>query len=84
VKKSPNINPHAEAWVQRTKHEVLNHFVIFGEKHLRHIVSSCLDYYHRFHLHQGLGNNVLTVPNPPPQSVNIIGLDKIVCSRAAG
>jgi len=32
---SPNLNPHAETWVQRTKYEVLNHFIVFGEKHLR-------------------------------------------------
>jgi putative transposase len=43
--RSPNMNPHAEAWVQRTKHEVLNHFIIFGEKHLRHLISSWLEYY---------------------------------------
>ena len=36
--RSPNMNPFAEAWVQRTKHEVLNHFMVFGEKHLRHLM----------------------------------------------
>jgi putative transposase len=37
--RSPNLNPYAEAWVQRTKHEVLNHFLVFGESHLRHILA---------------------------------------------
>ena len=43
---SPNLNPFAEAWVQRTKHEVLNHFLVFGEKHLRTILDQWLTYYH--------------------------------------
>ena len=29
--RTPNLNPFAEAWVQRTEHEVLNHFIVFGE-----------------------------------------------------
>jgi len=33
--RSPNLNPVAESWVGRTRGEVLNHFIVFGEKHLR-------------------------------------------------
>lgn len=66
--RSPNMNPHAEAWVQRTKHEVLNHFVIFGERHLRYLIFSWLDYYHRHRPHQGLGNRLLTGSDRPPES----------------
>jgi transposase InsO family protein len=54
--RSPNLNPFAEAWVQRTKHEVLNHFIVFGEHHLQHILACWLTYYHQFRPHQGLGN----------------------------
>jgi putative transposase len=82
--RSPNMNPHAEAWVQRTKHEVLNHFMIFGEKHLRHLMSSWLEYYHQFRPHQGLGNRLLTDPSPSPESVDVIGLDEIVCHERLG
>jgi len=32
--RSPNLNLFAEAWGQRTKHEVFNHFLVFGERHL--------------------------------------------------
>ena len=49
--RSPNMSPHAEAWVQRVKHECLNHFIVFSERHLRHILSHWLDYYHRFRPH---------------------------------
>ena len=45
-RRSPNLNPFAEAWVQKTKHEVLDHFIVFGEKHLRTILSERRTYYH--------------------------------------
>ncbi len=82
--RSPNMNPHTEVWVQRTKHEVLNHFFIFGEKHLRYLISSWLDYYHRFRPHQGLGNTLLTEPNPPPKSADAIIRNEIVCHERLG
>lgn len=70
--------------MQRTKHEVLSHFIIFGEKHLRHLVSSWLDYYHRFRPHQGLGNKLLTEPSLAPESVDVIDLDEIVRQELLG
>lgn len=35
---SPNCNPHAERFVRTIREECLEHFVIFGEHHLRHLV----------------------------------------------
>ena len=78
------MNPHAEAWVQRTKHEVLNHFFIFGEKHLRYLISSWLDYYHRFRPHQGLGNALLTEASPPRESVDMTATEHIICHERLG
>ena len=34
---SPNCNPHAERFVKTIKYECLNHFIIFGERHLRRL-----------------------------------------------
>ena len=42
---SPNMNPFAEAWVQRTKHEVLNHFIVFGQQHLRYLLREWVAHY---------------------------------------
>lgn len=36
--RAPNLNPVAEAWVGRTRAEVLNHVIVLGEAHLRHIL----------------------------------------------
>lgn len=58
---SPNLNPFAEAWVQRVKRECLDFFVVFGERHLRYILGEWLDYDHRFRPHQGLEANVASL-----------------------
>jgi len=60
-------NSFAERWVKSVKYECLNHFVVFGRHHLEYLLSSYLDYYHRFRPHQGIGNVPLDgLPEPPP------------------
>jgi putative transposase len=83
--RSPNLNPHAEAWVQRTKHEVLNHFLVFGERHLRYIRKSWLQYYHFYRPHQGLGNVLLDERDKtPPDLSDTVPLGKITCHESLG
>ena len=64
--------------VQSIKTELLNHFVVFSIHHLEYLITSYLDYYHRFRPHQGLGN--VTIENPPEsppygeiEKISIIG-----------
>jgi putative transposase len=81
----PNLNPFAEAWVQRTKHEVLNHFLVFGERHLRHILSSSVEYYHEHRPHQGLGNVLLAdCGKSPPELSDIVPLGTVTCCESLG
>ena len=58
--RSPNMSPHAERWVQSVKRECLDHFMVFGEKHLRYLLREYLAYYHGPRPHQGLGNVLLS------------------------
>ena len=44
--RSPNMNPHAEAWVQRVKRDCLDWFIVFGERHLRYLLSTWLEFYY--------------------------------------
>jgi transposase InsO family protein len=81
---SPNLNPFAEAWVQRTKHEVLNHFIVFGEAHLRKILDDWLTYYHRHRPHQGLGNVPINGESLPEISLSDFQLENIVCHETLG
>jgi putative transposase len=81
---SPNMNPFAEAWVQRTKHEVLHHFIVFGEKHLRLVLREWLAYYHTARPHQGLGNVTISGRLPPADAIKSLRLKDIVCHESLG
>jgi transposase InsO family protein len=54
--RAPNLNPYSESWVRRARAEVLNHFIVFGEAHSRHLLDQWLTYHHKFRPHQSLGN----------------------------
>jgi len=41
---SPNLNAYIKRWIQSIKHEYLDHFVVFGERHLRYLVNECVNY----------------------------------------
>jgi hypothetical protein len=59
--RKPNLNAHAERFVQSCKVECLDHFVCFGVDHLRYIVSRYVSYYNRRRPHQGRNNRTLPV-----------------------
>ncbi len=42
---SPNLTGHAERWIQSIKYECLNHFIVFGERHLQYLLAEYADYY---------------------------------------
>ena len=66
--RAPNLNAHAERFVLSIKSECLDHFTVFGEKHLRHLLSEYLTHYHEECPHQGTGNMPLTELSPPTLS----------------
>lgn len=82
--RSPNLNPHSEAWVGRTKAECLDWFIVFGESHLRHILQEWLTHYHKFRPHQGLGNVPIMAELPPATPINEFSLEEVVCHESLG
>ena len=66
---SPNCNPHAERFVRTIREECLAHFVIFGERHLRHLVREFVAHYQGERFHQGLGGQ-LVKPAEEPRNDN--------------
>jgi putative transposase len=38
------------------KQECLDHFVVFGERHLRYLIREYVNHFHEERPHQGLGN----------------------------
>jgi len=81
--RAPNQNAFAERFVQSVKRECLDHFVIFGETHLRHILSEYLTYYHRVRPHQGLDNRPLGWTEPAlAETAQPLG--EVVCHERLG
>jgi putative transposase len=83
-RRSPNLNPFAEAWVQKTKHEVLDHFIVFGETHLRTILSDWLTYYHFRRPHQGLANVLISGEALPEISIDDFRRENVVPHETLG
>jgi putative transposase len=79
---SPNCNPHAERFVKSVRTECLNHFVIFGERHLRHLIKEFLGDYLTERPHQGIGSQIIG-PRASPRNDNVT-LDAIGCQSRLG
>lgn len=65
----PNLNAYAERFVQALQYECLDHFVVFGERHLRHLVHEFLEHYHTERPHQTLDNKPLS-GTPPSDAMH--------------
>ena len=78
---SPNYNPYAERFVKTIKCEGLNQFVIFGERHLRHLIKEFVEHYMTERFHQGIGGQLIRNVGP----TNDNGADgKVACHSRLG
>jgi putative transposase len=60
--RAPNTNAYVERFVQSIKQECLDHFLVFGLRHLQYLCSEYLAYYLTERPHQGRENEVLLRP----------------------
>jgi hypothetical protein len=78
---SPNCNSYAERFVRTIKYECLNQFVIFGERHLRHLIKEFVEHYMTERFHQGIGGQLIRNVGP----TNDNGADgKVACRSRLG
>jgi putative transposase len=80
--RAPNLNAIAERWVQTVQHECLDHFIVFGEAHLRYLLAEMIAHYHLERPHQGLGNRTLSGADPPEEVAPPSG--EIECQERLG
>jgi putative transposase len=76
---APNLNAFVERWIQSIKHECLDRFIVFGQRHLAHLVREYVRYYHEHRPHQALGNEPLTPTDSPAPSEG-----QILCDERLG
>jgi putative transposase len=57
---SPWQNAYVERVIGSLRRECLDHIVIFNERHLRRVLTSYIDYYHRTRTHLSLDKDALT------------------------
>ena len=57
--RAPNTNAYVERFIQSLQVECLDHFLVFGEKHLDYLVREYVEHYHTERPHQGLGNRTI-------------------------
>jgi len=80
---SPNCNPHAERFIRSVRNECLDHFIVFGESHLRHLVKQYVAHYNAERFHQGMDGKLLTQNADSANDNGTIGTIK-THSRLAG
>jgi putative transposase len=68
--RSPWQNAYVERVIGSIRRECLDHVVIFNERHLRRVLSSYVDYYHRTRTHLALDKDC---PDPRPIQPRRIG-----------
>ena len=76
--RSPWQNPYAERVIGSIRRECLDHIIVFNERHLRRVLLSYVDYYHRSRTHLGLGKDCPHErPIHLPSAGKIIALPKV-------
>jgi transposase InsO family protein len=75
--RSPWQNPYVERLIGSVRRECLDHVIVLNERHLRRILVSYLDYYHRSRTHLSLGKDT-------PEGRPVRGTGKIVAFPKVG
>lgn len=87
---SANMNAYVERFVQSIKQECLDHFIVFGVRHMDYLCGQYLEYYHEERPHQGRENELLVRPDcrrQPRRSAETDGLPllhEIKCTARLG
>ena len=81
-KASPNLNGRCERFIETIKLECLNKFIIFGKRHLDHIVSEFVDYYNTVRSH--MERDHLPPVREEPEEVETLSMEQIEIKSYVG
>jgi transposase InsO family protein len=77
--RAPWQNPYVERMIGSIRRELLDHVIVWNERHLRRLLSSYLAYYHQARPHMGLGHNA-----PEPRAVEPPERGRVVSEPMVG
>jgi len=78
--RSPWQNPLAERWIGGCRRELLDHVVIFNERHAVRLVRAYVGYFHDDRTHLGLGKNTpsgRSVTPPPSPTAKVVAMPRV-------
>jgi len=81
---SPNLNAYVERVIQTIQTECLDHFLVFGTKHLDVIMKEFVDFYHDSRPHQSLDNRPPDKRKPDKFETDLISLNQVRCQQRLG
>ncbi len=78
--RSPWQNPVAERWIGSCRRELLEHVVVFDQRHLIRLMRSYTGYYHEDRCHLGLDKdapNARPVTPRPSSTAKVVALPRV-------
>ncbi len=76
--RSPWQNPYVERVIGSIRRECLDHLIVINERHLRRVLFSYVDYYHRSRTHLSLDKDCPeTRPIEPPNTGKVTALAQV-------
>jgi transposase InsO family protein len=77
--RSPWQNPVAERWIGTCRRELLDHVIVFGERHLRRLLADYVAYYISKRVHTHLGDSPEGRPTEirPSPAASVVGLLRV-------
>jgi len=81
--RAPNLNAYCERWIGSLRRECLEHFIVFGEAHLRYFVEEYVEFHNTVRPHQGVGNKPLGWTDTSERDESV-PLDEVICDDRLG
>jgi putative transposase len=83
--RSPNTVAFVERFIQTLQQECLDYFIVFGERHMNHLVEEMVAFYHESRPHQAKDNDLLAPAEAKKcEEPDVVRLSEIRCKKRLG
>ena len=76
-RRSPNLNPYSERFCLSIKSECLDKMILFGEQHVRYVVSEYVEHFLRERPHRVLGHRIIEPEAPMPTEGEVLCRERL-------